>query len=385
MTSQASCRLWEVGTWRELRQIEGTLCCFSPDGRLGVIQVASKVLGLVEIETGRMPARLESPDQHSVAAATFSPDGSRLVVTTHEPPCAHVWDLRAIRRQLAEMGLDWDAPAYPEGDAACPDLPPLPPLTIDYGFLAGHLEHLSERPKPLVELYSARIKQDPNDFDAYHHRAHALWQLNRLAEAIDDLSQAIRLRPADAHLLHLRAQVYARGLKLVPAIAGLEAALEREPSSRQVRELLAHCCNNHAWVLAPGHPSSQDLDRALKLSLRAVELAPGQQVSLNTRRVVLYRAGQYAGAVTTRDKNLKAGQGQFDGFDLFFPAMAHHRLGHREEARRCLDRAIEWMGHPGRLTGDQAKELAAFRAEAESVLAGPTGELPDDVFDGPRV
>ena len=138
-------------------------------------------------------------------------------------------------------------------------------------------------------------------------------------------------------------------------------------------------------MLAPGHPSSQDLDRALKLSLRAVDLAPGQQVSLNTRGVVLYRAGQYAEAVSILDKSLKAGRGQFDGFDLLFPALAHHRLGHREEARRCLDRAIEWMGHPGRLTGDQAKELAAFRAEAESVLAGPTGELPDDVFDGPRV
>jgi hypothetical protein len=88
--------------------------------------------------------------------------------------------------------------------------------------------------------------------------------------------------------------------------------------------------------------------------------------------------------VTTLEKSLKAGQGQFDGFDLFFQAMAHHRLGHRGEARRCLDRAIEWMGHPGPLTADQAKELAAFRAEAEAVLAGSLGELPDDVFDGPR-
>ena len=199
---------------------------FSPDGRLGIVQDTSKVLGLVEIETGRTLARLESPDQHGVVSATFSSDGSRLVVTTNEPPCAHVWDLRVIRRQLAEMGLNWDAPAFPEGDAASPDLPPLPPLKVDYGPLTADLEHLSERPEPLVERYSARIKQNPNDFDAYHHRAHALFQLNRAPAAIDDLSQAIRLRPDDAHLLHLRAQVYARGLrKLEPAIADLEAAL----------------------------------------------------------------------------------------------------------------------------------------------------------------
>ena len=36
--------------------------CFSPDGRLVVVQDASKVLRLVETETGRTLARLESPD-----------------------------------------------------------------------------------------------------------------------------------------------------------------------------------------------------------------------------------------------------------------------------------------------------------------------------------
>jgi tetratricopeptide (TPR) repeat protein len=210
-----------------------------------------------------------------------------------------------------------------------------------------------------------------------------LLQLNRVPAALDDLSQAIRLRPDDAHFLHLRAQVFARGLrKLEPAIADLEAALALEPSRSQVRELLSECCNNHAWVLATGRPSQQELERALALSLRAVELAPGQQTSLNTRGVVLYRAGQYAEAVTTLEKSLDAGKGQFDGFELFFLAMAHDRLGHREEARRCLDRAIEWMGHTGPLPAVQAKELAAVRAEAESVLAGPAEELPDDVFAG---
>ena len=153
--------LWEVGSWREVRQLESGFCCFSPDGRLGIVQDTSKALGLVEIETGRMLARLESPDQHHVGSAAFTPDGSRLVVTTNEPPCAHVWDLRAIRGQLAAMGLNWDAPAFPEGDAAGPDLPPLPPFKVDYGPLAGHLEHFSERPEPLVERYSAGSSRIP--------------------------------------------------------------------------------------------------------------------------------------------------------------------------------------------------------------------------------
>ena len=45
LTSKPSCRLWEVGTWREVRQIESGFCCFSPDGRLGIVQDTSKVLG----------------------------------------------------------------------------------------------------------------------------------------------------------------------------------------------------------------------------------------------------------------------------------------------------------------------------------------------------
>ena len=59
---------------------------------------------------------------------TFSPDGSQLVVVTNDGPAVHVWDLRAIRKHLARMGLDWDAPPYPEVDPAPPA--PLPPLVV---------------------------------------------------------------------------------------------------------------------------------------------------------------------------------------------------------------------------------------------------------------
>ena len=121
MTTSAPCRLWAVGTWREARQIGGEGRCFSPDGRLIVVQDAGKALRLVETETGRTVAQLESPDLHDVQSATFSPDGVRLVVTTNDGPAVHVWDLRAIRRNLAEMGLDWDAPAYPDTDPAADD------------------------------------------------------------------------------------------------------------------------------------------------------------------------------------------------------------------------------------------------------------------------
>jgi WD40 repeat protein len=133
MTTTAPCRLWTVGTWGDAQQIGGLGHCFSPDGRLVVVVDTTRVIRLVEIESGRTLARLESPDLCEVYSACFSPDGSRLVVTTNDGPAVHVWDLRAIRRKLVEMGLDWNAPAYSEDDPADRSAVPLPPLQVDLG------------------------------------------------------------------------------------------------------------------------------------------------------------------------------------------------------------------------------------------------------------
>jgi serine/threonine protein kinase/WD40 repeat protein len=158
MPTPAPCRLWAVGTWRETRQVGGEGQCFSPDGRLVVVQDANRVLRLVEAGKGLTLARLESPDLCTVAAATFSPDGSRLVVSTNDGPAVHVWDLRAIRRQLARMGLDWDAPGYSDDDPASSTLPPLPPLKVDP--LTGHL--VPKIYEPLIADLETALARHPD-------------------------------------------------------------------------------------------------------------------------------------------------------------------------------------------------------------------------------
>ncbi len=136
MTSPSPCRLWAVGTWEE-RQIGGQGRCFSPDGRLTVVTDADKAILLLKTDSGRRVARLESPDSCTASWMTFSPDGARLVVVTRDGPAVHVWDLRAIRRRLAAMNLDWDEPAYPDDDPADSSALPLPPLQVDLGPPAG--------------------------------------------------------------------------------------------------------------------------------------------------------------------------------------------------------------------------------------------------------
>jgi WD40 repeat protein/tetratricopeptide (TPR) repeat protein len=375
----AASRLWEVGTWREARRIGGAMA-FSPDGRIVAVLDPDRVIRLVEVATNRTLARLESPDLCEVHTIAFAPDGSRLVFVSNDGPAAHVWDLRRIRRYLADQGLDWDAPPYPEADPTDPSAPPLPTPEVDYGPLAPHLEHFNENPESLVRRHSERLKIDPQDADAYHHRAHALTGLGRLPEAIADLARAVALRPRDAHLRSLRAAIYQDLEQYEPAIDDLEAALAIQPERDEDRERLALCCNNRAWELANGPGPRRNPVRALALARRAVDLRPDEATSLNTMGVVLYRMGRFDEAVAALERSRDAHRGQYDAFDLFFLAMAHHRLGHREAARDAFDRAVRWMGEQKHLNEQQASELAAFRAEAEAVLAGPAGALPEDVF-----
>jgi serine/threonine protein kinase/WD40 repeat protein len=167
-------------------------------------------------------------------------------------------------------------------------------------------------------------------------------------------------------------------------IRDADTALAKRPGAEgQLPKTIALQCNNLAWELATGPSPNRDLQRALTLARHAVELVPGDQMYLNTLGVVLYRAQQFAEALPVLQRSLAAGNGQFDAHDLFFLAMARHRLGDRAAARGEFDRAVQWLkDHPNQTSHDRA-ELSAFRAEAESVLAGPAGEMPDDVFAGP--
>lgn len=375
------CRLWEVGTWREARRVGGRGFAFTPDSRLFVVQDPGKMIRLVETETGRTVARLESPDICEVHQAAFTPDGARLVVTTHDGPAVHVWDLRAIRRQLAGRGLDWDAPPYPEYDPAGPEAPPLTLAPIDYGSLPKSMQPAGEPHESVVERTTARLNAAPDDVEARHQRGHALASLRRYAEAVADFDAVLRRRPADAHLLASRADARAALRQFDAAIIDFEAALGNDRGREaNLRPRLASCCNNRAWELVTSTPQARDPARAVALARRAAELEPGREIYLNTLGVALYRAGRHDESVTTLEKSLATSRGTSDAFDLFFLAMAHHRLGQTARARTEFDRAIRWRQEHPRQPPQRTRELDAFQAEAEEALAGPLGELPADVF-----
>ncbi len=92
LTARAPCKLWTTGTWDLGRELGGTGLCFSPDSRLVALLDASRIIRLVEVETGRVIAGIESPESSEVLWATFSPDGSRLVLVPNSIPAVRVWN-----------------------------------------------------------------------------------------------------------------------------------------------------------------------------------------------------------------------------------------------------------------------------------------------------
>ena len=103
---------WEVGTWVENpfpERIEGLRAAFSPDGKIVVLETGAGAARLIDADTGREYARLEDPAQDVINGFVFTSDGRTLVCPMGDMCCVHIWDLQAIRRELADMELDWES------------------------------------------------------------------------------------------------------------------------------------------------------------------------------------------------------------------------------------------------------------------------------------
>jgi WD40 repeat protein len=122
-----------VGTWEPVRKVtvdHGGLspAAFAPDGRMLAVRISRSGLRLLDTRTWAELATIDVPDQELMCWLAFSRDGAQLAVACQlQPP--QLWDLRAVRRQLAQIGLDWDQPPYPpakEWPATVPRLVVLP-------------------------------------------------------------------------------------------------------------------------------------------------------------------------------------------------------------------------------------------------------------------
>jgi WD40 repeat protein/tetratricopeptide (TPR) repeat protein len=134
--------------------------------------------------------------------------------------------------------------------------------------------------------------------------------------------------------------------------------------------------NQVSWYFALAPRAFTDPGPAVKLAELAVKGFPDREktVALNTLGAALYRAGRFAEAIRRLDEAIKARNGAEEPTDWPFLAMAHQRLGHRNEARRWLDRLRRHQPSeaPNRFWDEL--EIRLLRSEAEAVV------LYDPVF-----
>ncbi|HKI37161.1 MAG TPA: protein kinase [Gemmataceae bacterium] len=421
----ANARPWEEGWRRERVLIGGT---FSPDGGFRAEGSGNGTIRLLAPDAENEIARLPSPETGSISPNGFSPDGTLLLASGAESGALYVFDLRRIREQLAELDLDWDAPPYPprKPEEARPavDAPlQVKLLDAEWGLSRPKLAQYEGR-KAVERLFlnpfdpdahyrlgglllesgqfadahahlTAALAFRPDLETAYLLRAEAAARLKRWDEAAADATRFLEKCPYDTHARLLRADLNRARKRHDEAADDLTAVIATYPQDAELYERRADCyqalgqtdkaatdrekalkigasdptrLNNQAWRLVTGPEGARDPARALGLIQKALEREPDNPLLLNTLGVAEYRNRQYAAAVVTLDKSLAASKGRSDGFDLYFLAMCHARLGDPARAKDCFDRAVKWTEALKDPPPHYVEELRNFRAEAEEVL-----------------
>src|SRR5207253_428316 len=102
--------------------------------------------------------------------------------------------------------------------------------------------------------------------------------------------------------------------------------------------------NTWAWYVVrfPGR-DAKSASRALTWAQKAVALAPKVASYWNTLGVASYRVEEWKAAIRALKKSEELAPGQHLGWNAFFLAMAHWRLGEKEPARKEYEHAVQWM------------------------------------------
>jgi tetratricopeptide (TPR) repeat protein len=184
-------------------------------------------------------------------------------------------------------------------------------------------------------------------------------------EAAADSGEAVRLEPENI--------VYRHHQILALLAAGDHDGLRRTRSDILDRFRMSTdpgIANNVAWSSVMAAGEEPNLSETVRLAERAVDGVPELQKAghLNTLGAALYRAGRFAEAVRCLDEGIEKRKGEILEADWVFLAMAHHRLGHHDEARRWLDRFRDRSPDLDPSAFWDELEIRLLRAEAEAVV-----------------
>lgn len=128
--------------------------------------------------------------------------------------------------------------------------------------------------------------------------------------------------------------------------------------------------NDVAWPCVLGPEGTADPGVLVRLAEVGLKGAPetGKANYLNTLGAALFRAGRFDDAIRRLDEAVRLRVGVSEPSDWAFLAMAHHRLGHRDEARRWLDRLRNHQPSADPNGFWNELEIRLLRSEAEALI-----------------
>ncbi len=409
---------------------------FSPDGRTILTGSFDKTARLWDADTGQ-PIGTSMVHPGQVTSVAFSPDG-RTILTACLDKMARLWDadtgqpIGPPMPHPSSWHIMWNNVRFTPGsrylltsDGITARLwDPPAPLPDDVPRLAAWVEaatglELDERGSIRMLDQSAwlerrrRLEQlggpppdpaprlDPILFGGKPSARGDAWtERGQSDRAEAAYAEAIRARPLNGGIASSLAQLHLERGHLDRAAATLAEAVGRMPDDLILRhelgEALLWAGDRSGWrrsiaALLDGSGGTIHARDAEQIA-RACVLGPEGTADpdvpvrlaekagfLNTLGDALYRAGRFDEAIRRLDEAIRIRGGEGQPQDWAFLAMAHHRLGHRDEARQWLDRLREYQPSADPAQFWDELEILLLRGEAEAVvLHDPV--FPDDPF-----
>ena len=243
-----------------------------------------------------------------------------------------------------------------------------------------------------IGAFRHAIALQPDYAEPRHQLGRALLIKRAWADAAESFRAAIRLKP-DAAIVHedLGRALHSAG-DLRGAVEAFRQAVALEPGDVDHWALLGAAClsledrNAHRQVCADmvsRFAATKDPNVAAGVVCNCVSapnvlddtvplvqlgnLAVRTKHGLPILAAALYRAGDYKGAVFRLEHaNSRA------AWDLLFLAMAHHHLGHKDQARAYFDQATEQID-ANRPAWPEAVHTELLRREAEDLIREGAG------------
>jgi serine/threonine protein kinase/WD40 repeat protein len=245
---------WDVATLQPIRRLRREVAhypghvAFSPDGRLMALEMAPGVVHLKEEATGRTVAKLEDPHGDRATWQGFTPDGTQLVVVARYASAIHIWDLRAIRKRLKDMNLDWDWPEFPPSATGhlAADLATIEVLPAHRASLTRTHEQRAEQE---IERCQHQIEAHPDSAGACNELAWAYLTapeaLRNLDAALPLAEKAARLAPGNAEIRNTLGVAYYRAGRFDEAAAVLRPNIRTQEDTSLACDLYFLAMSHH--------------------------------------------------------------------------------------------------------------------------------------------